>query len=177
MNDWLSKIRGAMRYGDHAASANAEAFDEPTATAEDSEVIDMVDQPKTFTAEEHAAAVTKAAADARAEGLAAGKAEGIGEGAKATETRFATILGDDGIKGDAARMGAAFDLAVKSPSMGAAEIVSFVSGNLPAANSPGSTYEQERLSAAAGLTSPAGGKSPQQASAVKAGWAKAFKTG
>jgi hypothetical protein len=68
----------------------------------------------------------KAVATARAEG----KAEGIAEGAKAATDRFAAVLGAEGIKGDAARMSAAIDLAVKAPAMAAADVVSFVTGNV-----------------------------------------------
>jgi hypothetical protein len=66
-------------------------------------------------------AVTVAAAAARIEGV------------QAATNRFSAILSADGVKGDAALMDAAIDLAMKSPGMSADEIVSHVR-TLPAAS-------------------------------------------
>ena len=61
------------------------------------------------------------------------------EGAKAATERLATIMGSDGIAGDAAKMKAALDLAVASPDMAIDAVVSFASqvAGAPAAETPG----------------------------------------
>ncbi|HEV7436977.1 MAG TPA: S49 family peptidase [Pseudorhizobium sp.] len=58
--------------------------------------------------------------------------EGEAAGAQAATGRLATVLGAEGIKGDGRRMGAALDLAVKSASMSADDVVAFVTGNVAA---------------------------------------------
>lgn len=63
-----------------------------------------------------------------ADALAAARAEG----AAAERTRFAAILGDEKVAG---RERAAIDLAVKAPTMSAADVASFVSTAIPAAGS------------------------------------------
>ena len=50
-------------------------------------------------AAEHRSAVSRAAEAARAEGFAAGKAEGVAEGSKAERERSAAILGSEEAKG------------------------------------------------------------------------------
>ena len=55
------------------------------------------------------------------------------KGFAAANTRLATILAADGVKGDAGRMAAAIDLAVKAPTMSAADVTTFVSANVAAA--------------------------------------------
>lgn len=101
----------------------------------------------------HDAAVAKASAD--------GKAEGVTQGFKAANDRMLAILGAEGIKGDGKRMGAGLDLAIKSPDMAADAVVAFVSDNVAAATNTtqpkGGAYEQQRL-AAAQLVQPNGGK-------------------
>lgn len=56
------------------------------------------------------------------------------EGAKAASDRLVAALGADGVKGNAARMSAALDLAAKSPTMSGEDVAAFVSGNIPAAD-------------------------------------------
>lgn len=58
------------------------------------------------------------------------RADGRAEGEKAGTDRLAAVLGADGIKGNAARMSAALDLAVKAPGMAAADVTAFVVGNV-----------------------------------------------
>lgn len=98
---------------------------------------------------EHDAAV-KAATDA-------GEAK-----AKAREDRLLSALGTDGVKGDAVRMAAALDLAVKSPSMSGEDVAAFVVANVAAgkpADADASAYEQQRLAAAGpAQPQPAGGR-------------------
>lgn len=79
------------------------------------------------------------------------------EGAKAATDRLATALGAEGVKGDAARMAAALDLAVKSPGMSGEDVAAFVTANVAGAKSEdaaASGYEASRL-ASAGLAQPA----------------------
>lgn len=61
----------------------------------------------------------------------AAKAEGETVGASAERARFAAILGHEKVKGNAARMSAAIDLAVKAPGMSADDVAAFVTANVP----------------------------------------------
>ena len=80
-----------------------------------------------------------------------GKAEGV----KAATERLQAALGAEGIKGDAGRMAAALDLAVKSPGMSGADVAAFVVANVAASAAPSSaeTYAAGRV-AAAGASQP-----------------------
>jgi signal peptide peptidase SppA len=101
---------------------------------------------------EHDAAVKMAADTARA------------EGAKAATDRLCAALGADGVKGDAARMSAALDLAVKSSSMSGEDVAAFVVGNVASAKAGELTpasYEASRI-AGAGLAAPGSGGEPQK---------------
>ena len=94
---------------------------------------------------EHEAAVKAAADTARA------------EGAKAATDRLVAALGAEGVKGDAGRMAAALDLAVKSPGMSGDDVSAFVTANVAASRpqeNADAGYEASRL-AAAGLAQPA----------------------
>ena len=99
--------------------------------------------------------ITKADHDAA---VSAARAEGVTAGATAATERLSAALGAEGIKGDAGRMAAALDLAVKSKAMSGADVATFVTTNVAAAK-PGSTgaadYAAQR-SAASGLTLPQG---------------------
>lgn len=101
---------------------------------------------------EHESAV-KAAAD-----------QGRAEGAQAATDRLSAALGADGVKGDAGRMAAALDLAVKSPAMSGEDVAAFVVGNVAsaqaAAAAPAASYEAGRM-AGAGLAAPGGDSAPK----------------
>ncbi|SMD18164.1 S49 family peptidase [Rhizobium sp. RU36D] len=81
---------------------------------------------------------------------------GRAEGAKLATDRLCAALSAEGIKGDSARMSAALDLAVKSPSMSGEDVAAFVAGNVasaqPSQAAPAS-YEASRM-AGAGLAAP-----------------------
>lgn len=94
--------------------------------------------------------------------------EGMTEGAKAANARIAAALGAEGVKGNAARMSAALDLALKSPGMEGAAIAAFVVANVGGAEV---SYEQQRL-AAAGAAQP-GKPKPQGGEAAASQWDKA----
>lgn len=87
------------------------------------------------------------------------RTEGKAEGEKAATERLNAALGAEGIKGDAGRMAAALDLAVKSPAMAGADVAAFVVANVAAAAASvpskggAEKYSAER-SAAAGLAQP-----------------------
>lgn len=108
-----------------------------------------------ITQAEHEAAVRAAAETARA------------EGAQAATDRLVAATGAEGVKGDAARMTAALDLAVRSPGMSGEDVAAFVVANV-AASKPGSAagYERSRL-AAAGVAQPCG-EAQKTVSGVKA---------
>ncbi|MBV5268707.1 MAG: hypothetical protein JZU55_00770 [Afipia sp.] len=110
----------------------------------------------------------------------AAAASDSGDAFQAAMNRVNTILSADGVKGDAARMTAAIDLANAAPSMAAEAIVAFVTANVSAgASTPASaapaasvaplvasgSYEQQRVAAAA-LAMP--GTSGQQESGLRA---------
>lgn len=103
----------------------------------------------------HDAAVKQARSEGRAEGVA----EGTKAGAEAERARLAAIIGTEGIKGNAARLSAALDLAVESPEMAADKVAAFVSANVVAAKPAAASYEERRLGAA-GLAQP--GQSEQR---------------
>lgn len=108
---------------------------------------------------------------AEAKGEKTGEATGI----KAATDRLSTALGAEGVKGDAGRMAAALDLAVKSPAMAGADVAAFVLANVTASKPTAGAadpkaYEAGRL-ADAGMAQPGSGKKPEAADA-KAGWAK-----
>ena len=97
-------------------------------------------------------------------------------GAKEATDRLIAALGAEGVKGDAARMAAALDLAQKSPSMSGADISSFVIANVGASKPKAegekpdpAAYEAERT-AASGLAQP--GKPGGQTSAGPGAWSE-----
>lgn len=97
------------------------------------------------------------------------RAEGEAAGSKAAADRFVAIVGAEGVKGNAQRLAAAIDLAVKSPAMSADDVVAFVSANV--ATGDGSTadpkaYEASRQ-AAAGLSQP--GQPPRKRATIDTG--------
>ena len=93
--------------------------------------------------------VSKAAHDAA---VNSAREEGRREGAAAERTRFASIMGAETVKGDASRMTAAFDLAVKAPGMAADDVVSFVSANVStAAPAPAPDASRYAANPAAGI--------------------------
>lgn len=105
-----------------------------------------------------AGTVTQADHDAA---IASARTEAMAEGAKAATERLSAALGAEGVKGDAGRMTAALDLAVKSPAMSGADVASFVTNNVAASASgkPASAtdkYVADRTSAAS-LAQPQGG--------------------
>lgn len=84
------------------------------------------------------------------------RSEGEAQGARAATDRLVAALGADGVRGDAARMAAALDLAVKSPGMSGEDVAAFVVANVGATRSEAAQaagYEAGRL-AAAGLAQP-----------------------
>lgn len=64
---------------------------------------------------------------------AASHSEGMEKGRNMERARIASIISADGVKGNAAVMGAALDLAVKSPDMSAEDIVSFATAHVHSA--------------------------------------------
>jgi hypothetical protein len=99
------------------------------------------------------------------------RTEGKADGEKAATERFNAALGADGVKGDAGRMAAALDLAVKSPAMAGADVAAFVVANVAAAaaaapsKSGAEKYSAER-SSAAGLAQPQPGSDKGDKSAL-----------
>lgn len=111
-------------------------------------------------AAEDDAGIPKADHDAAVKaGRAEGRAEGEAAGAKAATDRLVAALSAEGVKGDAARMTAALDLAQKSPGMSGEDVAAFVVANVAGSKATGeaeaSAYEKSRL-AAAGLAQPGG---------------------
>lgn len=101
-------------------------------------------------------------------------------GSDTAQQRFAAILSADAIKGDAARMTAALDLATKAPSMAAADVASYVAANVAASPAPAATTAAAVLAkmdkAAEGVTSTVSaegtaGEQPAATAATPEGWA------
>lgn len=86
-----------------------------------------MDTTKETPGAEATAGITQADLDTAVE---AAKAEGREEGATAATERLTSILGAEKIKGSAARMTAAIDLAAKAPGMSADEVTAFVTANV-----------------------------------------------
>lgn len=84
--------------------------------------------------------------------------QGYAEGYAAETERLRCILGDPSIKEDPGRMSAALQLAVQSPNMQEADVVSFVVNNVGSAK-PGMTYAQRRIMAANAASSVRPGQS------------------
>lgn len=90
--------------------------------------------------------------------------KGFEAGIKAANERIAAALGAEGVKGDATRMAAALDLAMKSPSMSGEDIAAFVTTNVAGAKTdPAAEYEAGRV-ANANLAQPVPTKSSRGAS-------------
>lgn len=103
--------------------------------------------------------------------IASARVEAKAEGEKSAIDRLSAALGAEGVKGDAGRMTAALDLAVKSPAMSGADVASFITSNVAATASgkPASgpdKYVADRTSAA-GLAQPqAGGDQTKSTTAL-----------
>ncbi|MFN3686107.1 S49 family peptidase [Salinarimonas sp.] len=93
-------------------------------------------------ADSPAGTVTRAEHEA---GIAAARAQG----AEAERMRLAAILGAEGVRGDAARMVAAMELATQSPGMAAEAVTGFVTKNVAAGAAARVDYPQRRLEAQA----------------------------
>lgn len=92
--------------------------------------------------------------------VAAARKDGLAAGEKVATERLHAALGAEGVKGDAGRMAAALDLAVKSPAMAGADVAAFVVANVTVAAAASAAapakYVAERT-AAAGLAHPQDG--------------------
>jgi hypothetical protein len=112
--------------------------------------------------ETNSAGISQATHDAA---VASARADGKAEGEKSVTERFNAALGAEGVKGDAGRMAAALDLAVKSPSMAGADVAAFVVANVAAAtasNNAATTYASKRVEAS-GLAQPGNGELAKKA--------------
>lgn len=98
--------------------------------------------------------------------VATAEKTGRAAGAQEATERLSAAIGAEGVKGDAGRMSAALDLAVKSPGMSGADVAAFVIANVaaakPAASADAAAYEKTRL-AAAGLAQPGAKDASQDA--------------
>lgn len=105
--------------------------------------------------------------------VSAARSEGEASGIKIATDRFAAIVSADGINGNAGRMVAAVDLAIRSPGMAADDVVAFVTANVTgAANAASPASLASRLSA--GADPLAASDQPDGAIAAK-GWDSAFR--
>lgn len=77
--------------------------------------------------------------------------EGEAAGVKATTDKFAAVVSADGIKGNAGRMAAAIDLAIKSPGMSADDVTAFVVANVADAPKTATLPTDRAQSAPGGL--------------------------
>lgn len=100
--------------------------------------------------------------------VSAARADGKSEGEKAATDRLSAALGAVGVKGDAGRMAAALDLAVRSPGMSGADVAAFVVANVAASSQaakPGDAAEKYSAdrTASAGLAQPSAASAPRKA--------------
>lgn len=103
--------------------------------------------------------------------IAAARSEGEASGINAATDRFAAIVSADGIRGNAGRMAAAVDLAMKSPGMTTEDVVAFVTANVAGTASAASPASLAgRLSASA---DPLAASGQTSAAMADAGWARA----
>lgn len=105
----------------------------------------------------------KAVTSARSEGEAAG--------AKAANDRITAIVVAEGMKGNSARLSAALDLAAKSPSMSAEDVVAFVTANV----AEQTKMEPPKASLANRAPDPLAATDQPSSASVKSGWDAAFK--
>jgi hypothetical protein len=97
--------------------------------------------------------------------VAAARTDGKAEGERSAIERLNAALGAEGIKGDAGRMSAALDLAVRSPAMAGADVAAFVVANVAASTvstATAATYSAQRVEAA-GLAQPCGSAATKKA--------------
>jgi hypothetical protein len=156
MSSLTAAIRGAMLADDE------ENLPEPGATGATAPLtmkgnLDMSGEQKP------AAGISQADHDSA---IASATSAGHAAGVTAATVRLSAALGAEGVKGDAGRMSAALDLAVKSPGMSGPDVAAFVVANVPAAKPAAEVdaagYDAARV-AAAGQAQPQGGKKPQGA--------------
>lgn len=109
--------------------------------------------------------------------VAAARQEGEAAGARATNERFSAIIAAEGIAGNAGRMAAAIDLAIKSPGMSALDVTAFVATNVaptaPNAAAPATPVAALANRLAANTADPLAGADQPDAARVRAGWGKA----
>jgi hypothetical protein len=154
-NAVVGPVDDALDEGETGAAAQIPPTKEST-MSKDSPPAGGVLQAGTITQAEHEAAVNSA------------RAEGKAEGEKSASSRLNAALGADGVKGDAGRMGAALDLAGKSPNMSGEDVAAFVVANVaastvkPPAGASADKYAADRV-AAAGLAQPQGGDTGKKA--------------
>lgn len=157
----LAAVRGAM----HAESADDFPEGEATGARPQNQEgkTDMSAEQRPAPAGISQADNDSAVATAETRGREAGTAEAT--------ARLSAALGAEGVKGDAGRMAAALDLAVKSPAMSGADVAAYVVANVAAAKPSeqpdAAAYERQRLSGLA---------APQPAAPADAGastWGKA----
>lgn len=102
--------------------------------------------------------------------VTAARTAGVSEGVRMGTDRLSAALGAEGVKGDAGRMAAALDLAVKSPAMSGADVATFVVANVVAGKPADAADYEERRLAGAGLAAPR--SAAPEGAAASQGWAK-----
>lgn len=160
----LASVRAAMQAGSHDAVCVEDETD-ATASSQDKET-GMAKEQDTPRAATETGAITT---EVHERAVSAARDEGRTEGARTATERFVAAMGAENVRGNAVRMAAALDLAVKSPAMTGEDVAAFVVANV-AADKPATTasYDEERHAAATGLAQPAARTSPQ----AKTGWGK-----
>lgn len=171
---FLAAIRSAVTSAPETISSieeNAGAL-APNASALSGQTMEnvMSDDPNKPGAQ-NASGITQATHDAA---VVAARTDGQAAGVKATTDKFSAIVSAEGIKGNASRMAAAIDLAIKSPGMSADDVTGFVTANV-AAEAPKAAAPAAPAASLANRTSTdplavIGQSAPAQA---EAGWGKA----
>lgn len=105
--------------------------------------------------------------------VAAARTEGHATGVAATTERFAAIVAAEGVNGNAARMAAAIDLAIKSPAMSASDVTAFIVANVQQSSVSAHASLASRIAAAG--PDPLAAADQQDTTAAARGWDAAFK--
>lgn len=170
---FLAAIRNAVVSAPEAISAEADEAGAiaPNANAHSGHTQEsaMSDDPNKPGAQ--ASGIPQATHDAA---VATARQEGEAAGSKAVNDKFSAIVSAEGIKGNASRMGAAIDLAIKSPGMSAEDVTAFVTANVaaeaPKAAAPAASSASLANRIAADPLAVVGQADPAKA---EAGWGKA----
>lgn len=170
---FLAAIRGAVA---SAPEPIAHVDDEAGAEAPNATARSGHEQESVMSDESNKPGAQNASGVSQADHTAAvatARQEGEAAGAKAVNDKFSAIVSAEGIKGNATRMGAAIDLAIKSPGMSAEDVTAFVTANVAAETPKGGSSASLASRLSAGGDDALGAADQPDPAKAQAGWGKA----